>query len=179
MTKILALDNAIRFGWAHHSAIDLDYPVSGSERLPSPDGSTREGFDYGPTFAAFYEWVWEKIEEIKPDRIAYEAPLTPRGGNLLTTESTIRVLHGLSTITELVGELHAIPVVEMNVQQVKKMFAGHGHAKKEEIIARCRLLKWAPVDHNAADALAVWACARSMVDPGFSYRTTPLGRALA
>jgi Holliday junction resolvasome RuvABC endonuclease subunit len=180
MTRVLAFDLSRKgCGWSGDGD-KPGVPVSGTQRLPKIEGNPREGYDFGPTFAAFWLFAREKIKDFEPDLIAYEAPLMPRPRedgnrqNFVTTEETVRALFGLATLAETIATLSGIKVFEANIQTVKKHFAGHGHADKSEIEARCRQLGWPVVDHNAADACAVWSLAKCIHDPGFSYSTTPM-----
>jgi len=180
MKRVLAFDLSRKScGWSHDSDRP-GVPACGSLRLPKIEGSSEDGWDYGTTFAAFWLFARKKIDEAKPDILAYEAPLMPRPArnndrqNFVTTEQTVRALFGLATLAETIAALSGIEPYEANIRTVKKFFAGHGFAEKEDIMARCRQLGWPITDDDSADACAVWALAKSTHDPKFAYATTPL-----
>jgi Holliday junction resolvasome RuvABC endonuclease subunit len=52
-------------------------------------------------------------------------------------------------------EAKNIPYQGVGVGQIKKFWCGNGHAKKDAMIERARLLGFDPVDDNEADALAL------------------------
>lgn len=59
---------------------------------------------------------------------------------------------------------------------VRKHFIGNGAHPEPKLAVqrRCRALGWPAIDDNAADALATWDYAKSVLDPGWASRSTPL-----
>lgn len=190
MSTILALDVSTRAGWSIDSRLHPGTPESGLFRCPGSLGSQEEGYDFGRTFLAFERWLRVFIEERRPSMIAKEEPLKllhpklDRDGRgrmtakLTTSQNTIRCLMGLDGIVEKVACEFKLPCYDKNVQSIKAYFV-RGGCDKSEIMKRCDLLGWRhDGDDNRADAMALWALAKSLVDPKFSPMTTPLfGRA--
>lgn len=186
MARLLALDVSTRTGWAIDDRLRLGVPESGLFRCPGSLGGRDEGYDFGRTFHAFEVWLRRFIEERRPDVIAKEEPLrllhpkTRFGAKgkmeaaLVTSQTTIRCLLGLDAVVEKVAFEFKIDCYDANVQKIKKYFV-RGGAEKSEMMARCKLLGW---DHggddNRADAMALWAYAKSISDPKFAPMTTPL-----
>src|ERR1700674_5794277 len=175
---VLALDIATVTGWAHDSEAP-GIPISGTFRSPSPRGNYAdgEGFDFGVTFCGYRQWLSGLIALTKPETVAFEAPLSIVHGassKVRTNQSTIRVLFGLAAITEELATSLSLSVCEANVQTVKKHFAGRGFASKDEMMARCRQLRWEVKSHDAADACALWCYVKSLHDPKFWVKTLPL-----
>jgi hypothetical protein len=61
---------------------------------------------------------------------------------------------------------------------VRQHFIGARNLKsaiaKREVFERCRRLGWQVPDHNAADAVATWHFACSLIDPELAMQTSPL-----
>ena len=146
-------------------------------RAPSPTGDNQNGWDYGRTFGAFHVWLAELVATVKPQAIALEAPLVLAGVSgvkVLTSQTTVRILFGLAAIAEMTASEAGVDVYEVNVATAKKHFAGHGRADKQMMLARCRQLRWnAKTDHEA-DAAAVWSFLKSLKEPKWAPRATPL-----
>jgi crossover junction endodeoxyribonuclease RuvC len=166
--RVLALDLSSHTGWATDAPGGGDKPLSGVVDLPM------DGEELGRAFNSFRLWFCDAVTVHKPEILAFEAPLMPRGGNFMTSEQTVRFLIGLAAHAEELGHAWQLETYEVNVQTVKKFFAGTGHATKADMVARCNQIGWPVRNHNAADALAVFAFVKSSLDPKFAYRTTPL-----
>lgn len=127
-------------------------------RAPSPvrgDG----GFDLSRTFLEFDRWLTGHIQLVQPERIAFEAPMQvagPGASSRPTSQQAVRMLLGLAAITELVAAKAEIPIYELNIATAKKLFAGHGRADKQQMMARCAQLGWTVKTDHEADAAAVW-----------------------
>lgn len=170
-TSVLAIDTG------SHSAAAIGAeapPILASVHLTAGNDPD----DHGPRYAQYAEWLADLIAVHQPGVLAFESPLVPRGNNMITNANTVRFLLGLAAITELTGHDAGLRVFEANLQSTKRHFAGTGRADKPAMMARCRQLGWAPKNHNEADAAALWSYAKSILEPGFAYRMTPLlGRA--
>lgn len=166
---ILSLDVATRMGWAFGSP--GSFPRSGSEQL-APAGASN-----GTIGRGLLRWLADFITVSRPAMIYYEVPMDPRHMGGKTTFATARILLGLPFLVETIAEARGIfKLREAGVQDVRKHFCGEARPrdKKAAVLARCRQLGWAPSDHNAADALALWDFACAIECPGAAIATTPL-----
>lgn len=169
LASILALDIASRTGWAFGRP--GEYPLSGSVRLAPPGASN------GAIGRGMLRWLTDFITVSKPDILYYEVPLDPRHMGSKTTFKTARILLGLPFLVETIAEARGIyRLREAGVQDVRKHFCGTPRPKdkKAAVLARCRQLRWDPVDDNAADALALWDFACAIEAPGVAIATAPL-----
>lgn len=123
---------------------------------------------FGARFDRFEEWIDGLVAVHQPDAIAFEAPLVARGPNVATNHATIRFLFGLAAIVEKRAHQLGVRCAEINVQTVKLHFAGHGHARKQDIIGRCRGFGWQVDNEHEADAAGVWYCAQLEADPAWT-----------
>lgn len=177
MTGILALDISQRCTGFAHDSPHIGRPLTGVFRAPRPEGCADDGWDYGQTFARYFDWLDGTLATIQPAICAFEAPLNVVGqnrSNRPTSQTTVRILFGLAAITELALARRGIRTYECNLSTVKKHFAGHGRAEKEAMVSRCRQLGWTIENADAADAAAVWAYMKATVDPAWAPRSTPL-----
>ena len=172
MTTVLALDIASETG-AAWDAPGGRRPLCSTWRAPY--ASTKE---FGPRFAAFFRWLDDVIVVVKPDLLAFEAPLVPHGSNMRTSADTVRYLIGLASIAETVASMHLIEAVEENVATIKKHFTGNGRADKGGMLARARALNWACRNDHEADAAALWCYVKAIDDPAWSFIATPIGHHL-
>lgn len=155
--RVLALDIATNSGWAADRPDGGDAPISGEFRVPT------DGEDLGLAFVVFERQLLDLMAVHQPDVLCFEAPLPVLNRNhrtAPTSEHTVRLLFGLASVAELVGRRADLEVYEAKVQTVRKHFVGNGYAGKPEVAARCRLLGWKVVGHDAADACAAWDFAR-------------------
>lgn len=139
------------------------------------------GFDFGTSWIEYWHYLNDLITVIKPDLIGFEAPLMPRPRApkpglkaFVTPEVTVRFLFGLACITETLAGLRGIPCEERNVATVKKHFAGHGFADKEQLKARCRQLGWTFHNDNESDAAGLYALLKAEFEPSWVPNGTPL-----
>ena len=175
MTRLIALDIALRVGFAHDGP-KAGVPITGVYDCRATSGTAKDGFTLGATFESFRRWLIAKIDEVKPWEIAFEAPLHIVG-RTMTSQQTVRVLFGLAAMAEAVAYELDIPIAEGNIATIKKHFAGSAKADKAAMVARCRQLGWdvgATADHNRADAAALWSMAHSLRDPKWAPTATPL-----
>lgn len=148
--------------------------ILSTKHLPVVEGDGSDGFDFGTPGLAYRRFLYDLIAVVKPDLIGFEAPLMPRGESFKTPEITIRFLMGLAHDTETTAADREIDCAERNVATVKKFWAGHGFAKKPEMVSRCRQLGYLPGNDNEADACALWNLLKAEYQPEFSPQTTPL-----
>lgn len=134
---LLALDISTRCGWA-----GVDY-----------SGHIRHGTFVLPKerrFVAFYDFVREKIHEIRPSVLAYEAQFFAGHGTHLLIQ--------LAGVARLAAQMHDIGCFDgFTAAHIKKEFTGDGKADKAKMIAACNIIGLLPQDDNAADAIALLA----------------------
>lgn len=138
-----------------------------------------DGDDLGPIGAGFRWWMVGIIQDCKPTHIAFEAPWVPSGGREGSRNTGTRIprlLIGLAFLAESIAAEFGIDCSEAAPQTVRRHFVGHGRPDdpKETVMARCRQLGWPIRNDHEGDAGALWSYTQSLLDPKFSYRTTPL-----
>lgn len=171
---IMALDLSTHTGWTHDGP-DGRAPFMGTKHLPSIDGNDKDGYDYGTCADTFFDWLWEKIDVVKPDLIGYEAPLPQRVDRMQNSkEWIVRMQYGLAWTVEQVCRRRSIACHERNIKAVKNFWTKDPNASKWAMIQRCRQLGWTPGDDNQADSAALWSLLKSTEDRGFQYATGPL-----
>lgn len=145
--NILALDLATHCGFAFNPP--GEEPEFGTEVLPST------GKAVGPFVAAYDKWLRGMLDVQKPALVIYESPSL----FAKTTPDTVIKLNGLATHTEWVCYRKGLTVRSANPSSLKKFFAGHGKATKDDMKAEARRRGWKVSDDNQADACAVRAWA--------------------
>jgi hypothetical protein len=166
---ILALDIATRTGWAYGQPGSL--PRSGSVAFAPP------GSNNGVVARGLILWLIDFLAVSPVSKLYYEVPLDPRFMGKKTNFNTARVLIGLPLVAEGICEMRGVyRRREVSVQDVRQHFLGVRRPPdpKAAVMARCRQLRWNPVDHNAGDALALWDFACAVEEPGAGIATTPL-----
>jgi len=169
--RVLALDIATTSGAAFDGPGDK--PVFATLKT-SIDGEV-----FGPAYSKFRAWVLDLLAVNSPDLLVIEAPWVPSGSRAPShpTSTVIpRVLLGLAAIAEQVAEERRVEVVELAVNTVRKHFIGHGRARNPKTLVkrRCGQLGWIVRDDHQADAAALWCYAKSIRDPKWAPRGTPL-----
>lgn len=104
--------------------------------------------DLGETCAHFHAWLSDALFNGRPRLLVLERPF---GRGAFTSDLPI-VLAGLAHMEAFRLK---VPRRELDPSTVKKLVAGHGRAKKPEVVAAVRALGWAPDTDHAADAAAV------------------------
>lgn len=166
MTIVLALDISTHTG----AAWDGPRGVPLLATWDAPQAFDPE--DYGTRYAAFRQWLVPMVGMIKPEILAFEAPL-PRQSNARVA----RLLLGLAAHAEEIGSAAEIEVIEKNVKTIKAFWTGHGSADKADMMFRCRQLGWQIKNDHEADAAGLWALVKSEVDQTFHYQeSTVIGR---
>lgn len=159
----IALDLATQCGYAIGAPGET--PIHGSASLRS--SSTHAG----AKMCVLIDWLAPHIEEHRPVRIIYEAPLLmmPKsddrgsGGNAATMENLI----GMAKMVDMLACRWDVPVVKTASSTVRKFFVGHGRPKdpKMAVVNECIRRGWNPRDDNDADALATLAYAHDLYFP--------------
>lgn len=140
---LLTLDLATNLGWTLGPETDPAFR-HGSHRLPST------GEDIGAFATAYDLWLRERLFG-GVDYVVFEAPVLPRETSL----ATVRKLSGLAWHTEFRCTMMNIRCEEASNTSVKKFVAGHGFAKKNDMLAAIRARGYEVADHDEADAIAV------------------------
>lgn len=172
MTQILAIDVATRCGWARGDV--HGQPIAGSIRFGGLHASANA------VFGNALKWISQLLEpQPRPDIVILESMLSPDAKVGATSSAVRDRLAGLHGVIRGVAFLRGIPeIAEASVGDVRAHFIGTRGMKsapaKRETILRCRLLNWNAVDDNAADALALWSYATSLIDPKLALRVVPM-----
>lgn len=172
MTNILAIDVATRTGWARGDA--HGQPTAGSIRFGGLHASANA------VFGNALKWISQLLEpQPRPDILMLEAMLPPGAKVGHTSRATRDRLAGLHGVIRGVAFLRGIPeIAEASVGDVRAHFIGtrgmKSEAAKRATLERCRRLDWLASDDNAADALALWSFATSLIDPKLALRVVPM-----
>jgi hypothetical protein len=169
---ILALDLATTMGWAEGVPGTGDRPTCGTQRL-APSGS-----EPAAIFGGMIDFIARRMQAFQYRMVIYEAPFDPRVMGFKTNVNTARMLLGLPAIVEGVCyQMGMHNLREANVNDVRKFLLGVRPKKDEAkgaVIQRLRTLGHDPQDDNAADALALWLYAASIMDSRVGIKTTRL-----
>lgn len=175
MTKmgapILALDVASEFGWAEGPIGGT--PISGTARF-APKGSSRAA-----VFAGAIQWAADRFAVSRPRAIWMEVPNLHGIAKGKSSVDVMRMLLGLPAIIEGVALRRGIYTIKTcSAADVRHYFLGQrnipGDQAKRLVCQRCDALGWSYSDHNAADALALWAYACEKEHPGSMPALMPL-----
>lgn len=169
MTVVLALDIGTHTGCAH------DAPGGRKPLCATWEAPYAEPKDFGTRYLAFMRWLDEVFVVVKPELFVFEAPLGSARESYRANPDTVRLLIGLASHAEMVSTMHAVQPFEVNIGTIKKHFAGHGRASKPDMKARCRQLGWEIKNDHEADAAGLWAYAKALDDPAWSFGTTSIG----
>lgn len=164
---ILTLDLATRTGWAY-LAEDCEEPVSGAIDLPGDGQVTAR-------IVALECWLWPRLAPLAAGRglLVYETP-----GLVLNRAAPFRVgCHLESAVLRLARAWSVDHILGITAGELKKIAAGHGFAKKDEMLRAMRA-RWnrtedgghALTDDNEADALGLLHCALKALDDGLELK---------
>ena len=169
---VLGLDIATVTGWAY-GRVQAVAPVWGFERFGKSTSTSAE------VFGRAMEWAGEFIGRLQPDIVMIEALLPPQAMKGETTRMTRDRLCGLNAIVSAcahnagVGEIACV-----SVQDIRKHFISvrtlPRAVAKSEVMEKCKSLGWMVTNDNAADAVAAWSYACSLIDPKLALRGSPL-----
>lgn len=135
--RILALDLGSTMGWA-------SYGMGGIETFKEKD--TR--------LIKFHRFIEKLIKDIHPTIIVFENSFHQRGGAAVLFGSWRGIL-------EMLGQKYKIPVEGYATQSIKKDFTGSAKRspdgdQKQPIIDECIRRGHTPINHDHADALAMY-----------------------
>jgi len=168
---ILAIDIASEFGWAEGPI--GGQPLSGTARF-APKGASRAA-----VFAAAIQWAADRLAVSRPKAIWMEVPSLHSIAKGKSSTDVMRMLLGLPAIIEGVAHRRGVYTVRTcSAADVRHYFIGQrslkGEVAKPLVQQRCDALGWPYPDHNAADALALWAYACEQELPGSMPALLPL-----
>jgi hypothetical protein len=173
VTDILALDVATTTGWARGCPGEI--PTSGSVTFAKSTGASDNA-----VFGNALRWLSAFLEpQPRPAMLIMESMLPPGAMQGETSRAVRDRLAGLHGIFRAVAHLRGIyDISTVAVGDVRGHFI-HNRTCKREIAKRwtiehCRQLGWTVVDDNAADALATWHFAASLIKPELAIETSPL-----
>jgi crossover junction endodeoxyribonuclease RuvC len=155
---ILALDIATRMGWALGEPGDV--PVSGTVRFGSDDASLWARYHHA------LRWAIDRFVhgQQKITKLVIEDQLNPQA---FSSKEGAELLYGLPAIIGACAYDRRIYEIERHkVADVRGFFINRRGLKTDDakvaVMRRCRKLGWPVIDHNAADACALWAyeCSR-------------------
>lgn len=171
-TRVFALDLSTTTGWACGNVGDTP-PQWGVVILPKDKG-------HGAVAATFEDWLDGMLEQHKPTRLVYEAPLPP---NLQGDRETCYITYGLAVAAEACAWRAGIEVWSHSSQTIRTAVIGRAHLTEEEKRLRPRptvktaivapwlkSMGWDIQENNAADAAVVWAYACGLRHAGFGKR---------
>lgn len=165
MQPVLFLDISTNLGWC--CAPPDGEPRFGTVRLPSTDNNI------GRLLDAFHDWLDGFLDIERPEVVGIEKPISTARTHIMTA----RKLLGLTGHAELVCRWHEVRCVEVQIQHIKKHLAGHGWAKKPEMVRAARRYGWQVRNDNEADACGGWMFLISSLHPAHAGRFAlgPLG----
>lgn len=153
-TRVLALDQATSTGWATGS--DLQALTHGVWRMPRRhEPHERLGW--------LLERIEEKIGEVKPDLIAYEAPWHPQPEQLTSSWATIQWAQKIEAVCLIAAHRAALPIQSVASATWRKTVCGFGRAPKgstadfmkKAVLNRMRQLGYTVSGHDEGDALGI------------------------
>lgn len=125
-------------------------------------------------------WIAERIDEVIPDVVYIEAPMSPGAPGVKTNPDTTLRLIGLWALFSGECNYRGIICREASVQTVRKGFIGSGRVDgggqeaKRRVFAMCQLLGWNPTDKDSSDAGALWHYAVTRFAPDLAPPITPM-----
>lgn len=144
MKAILCLDLATTTGFAIRRADGRIESGEVSFALKKDEGQGRR-------YVKFRAWLLEQKQAHELAEIVFEAVMGHGAHNVIAAH----VYGGLLGTLQAFGEHHGIAYRGIGVSTIKKRFAGHGQASKQDVIDQCRALGFRPEGDNEADAIAL------------------------
>lgn len=172
---VLTRDLGCHLGWAYASPQAIAaWPKVGAFANGPLDG-VEYGMEFlgepGPRFASqryarFYRFNQAQFEKYRPAHVVYERPFNKRQvGHLENVK--------LQGALDVFFEGHGVAAWAVEISSIKKHFAGHRYASKDDVVFVCKRRGWDPVDDNAADALAILDFGICMLDNAGLFKPRP------
>jgi Holliday junction resolvasome RuvABC endonuclease subunit len=152
VSAILALDIGTQMGFALKREDRRVY--SGMEEF-----AVSKKCDDGQRWANFWAWL-SRMKQENPtlDTIAYEHVVfigVDAETGKAHSSSWPQIYGGFSALIRMFCAMHRMEYSTHNTSTVKKLFAGHGNASKDDMIAQCVAMGYKPQSPDEADAIAV------------------------
>lgn len=158
---ILAFDLGRRLGWAAASAEScLAWPPAGALLAKGPFDGLTYGTEYlgdagfhleSRRMGALFAFMERKQQEHQPQHVVFERPFIDMRKPSKGQQQNVK----LAGLVDGYFSARGASVWHVEIASVKKSFAGHGRASKDDVVFVCRRRGWTPPDDNSADALAV------------------------
>jgi len=157
LPRYLGLDLGTRTGWAL---------VEGNKLIGSGvrDFSVKASQHIGKRGIKFYNFLLSmgQVDEIYYETIMFGGSFKGADGKWINPSNDGRELyHGLLMLVNMYAAGFGIPTFPVHNSTLKKDFAGHGHATKEEMCARAHALGWkggepgTALFHDEVDGIAL------------------------
>ena len=157
--KILALDLALKTGWACRSEYG-DQLISGVQ-----DFSLTRGESRGMVYIKFIGWLKKTYSTVLFDLVYYEQP-HQRGG------APTQILLGLVSHLQAFCADKGIDHADVHSKTLKKFATGSGNAKKPDMIIKAaEILGRQPLDDNEADAVHILLFAENAIGEKREHKT--------
>lgn len=155
--RYLSLDIGTRTGYA---------VVEGNQLIKSGvrDFSVKSSEHIGKRGIKFYNFLLSlgAVDEIYYEEIQFGGGFKNKDGKFVGATNDGRELyHGLLMLVNMYAAGFGIPSFGIHPSTLKKQFAGHGHADKEQMVARAHELGWkggqpgTAFFHDEVDAIAI------------------------
>jgi len=174
LIRVLALDTSTHTGWAHDNDAG-NGPNWGTFNLPGwrPADVDKSG-------AALIEFVKVTVARKHITHVVIERPFTVYGHAADRKNpdlaAALMAFASVCGAAAVYAGIDAKNVRVVSPSSVRKHFIDNGRhpEAKMAVMRRCRALGWKIDNDNEADALACWDYAKSILDPGWAARSTPL-----
>lgn len=134
------------------------------------------------------EWFSAHLEEVNPDLVIIEAPMSPGTPGFTTNANTTILLIGLWFAFASECKARGFRYRKANVQSARQDFIGAryvpmpkgskqgegGDEAKRRVFEMCKLLGWSPTDQNSSDAGACWFRGCKLIAPNLLPVITPM-----
>lgn len=149
MFNVLALDIAVRVGWACGSADAL----TRSDAKVLPD--VHEGEDETRRLVAMGGWLEDTIDVFGVRHVVCEAPVPP--GRVLdrTTFATALLLIGLVAVAKSTAMRMGCSINTVPASTWRKHFTGFGNSDKIDALKRNHALGFMPANNDESDAIGI------------------------
>lgn len=140
----LAIDLGTTFGYA---LLRADNRIEHGEECLS----LKKGEGEGQRFLKFNRWLVETNQRHEIGKVYFEIVM----GHAPNAVLAAHIYGGLRAVLLMFCDRHAIAYEGIGVSTIKKRFAGHGQATKEDMKRQCRDLGFKVTGGNEADAIGI------------------------